>query len=90
MTAADEAATARLHAAISEYLRQDEGDPAAVLDDWFIAYSGRKHHPDAEDGIVYIDGYTTSDSAPHAVLGIAQLSMDRLEGDLLSDDEGEL
>lgn len=70
-----------LQSAIAAHLADKEGsDP--VLGDFFVAYSCMKSDPSADSGISHGIHYVTSDTAPHAVLGIAHLGLAQLTDDL--------
>ncbi|ANJ26806.1 hypothetical protein [Agromyces aureus] len=77
-------------AGVAEAIREHVADtlgPEYILTDWFIGYATMYHEPDADEGIGFTHSYATSSTAPHAVLGVAQLATASLEGDLFGDGE---
>lgn len=67
-------------AAIQAHL--EEGEPGAVLTDWFVSYGSMRHDPMADEGIVYGLYHSASETSPQAAVGIARLGLRALEASL--------
>ena len=77
---------AGLHDAIRAHVADALGDDR-VLTDWFIGFGTMFPAPDHSEGIGYGHSYITSPTSPQGVLGIGQLALANLEGDLFGDEE---
>lgn len=73
-----------LHLAIAAHARDEDDD--ALLSDWFVGYATTSH--DGRD-VLWAQSYAASESSPHAVVGVAELTLAQMRRDIVEGVEDE-